>query len=198
MSSRLTWSKLEHNNITSLVNKSYYDNSLVNYHSISSLDQPQLLRIAVIYTLPQLFKGDGFARHFLSATISGWEISNYFNLESGLPLAITGSNGRPIIQGNPRPPAPSARDWEMSEEPMETRRIHTSIPQPSFNCPVSSITCRLPLPEAYRPRHPIGGYPYALFRWLEHSANEELQIQERFNLPVRGGAITQHHKSPDV
>jgi hypothetical protein len=101
-----TWSKLERNNITSLVNKSYYHNSLVNYHSISSLDQPHLLRLTMIYTVPRLFGGDGFGRGVLRNALSGWEISNYFDLESGLPLAITGSNGRPIIQGNPATSGP--------------------------------------------------------------------------------------------
>ena len=101
-----TWSKLEHNNITSLVNKSYYHNALVNYHSISSLDQPHLLRLTMVYNMPVFFEGDGFTRGVLRTTLSGWEISNFFNLESGLPLAITGSNGRPIIQGNPMTPGP--------------------------------------------------------------------------------------------
>jgi hypothetical protein len=44
-----TWSKLMHNKVTSLVNKSCYHNSLVNYRSISQFDQPQLVRITGFY-----------------------------------------------------------------------------------------------------------------------------------------------------
>ena len=101
-----TWSKLEHNNVTSLVNKAYYHNALVNYHSISSLDQPHLLRFAVIYTVPRLFAGGGLTRNFLEAALGHGRYRNYFDLEFGLPLAITGSNGRPIIQGNPMTSGP--------------------------------------------------------------------------------------------
>jgi hypothetical protein len=92
-----TWSKLERNNITSLVNKSYYHNVLVNYHSISPLDQPHLLRLIMVYTVPKVFDGAGRVRGMLRTSLSGWEISNYYDLESGVPLAITGSNGRPIL-----------------------------------------------------------------------------------------------------
>jgi hypothetical protein len=87
----------KHNDVTSVVNKAYYHNALVNYHSISSLDHPPLLRFAVIYTVLRLFAGGGLTLNFLEAALGGWEISNYFDLEFGLPLAITGSNGRPII-----------------------------------------------------------------------------------------------------
>jgi hypothetical protein len=101
-----TWSKLERNNITSLVNKQYHHNALVNYHSISSLDQPHLLRLVMVYTVPKVFNGAGWVRGTLRSSFSGWEISNYYDLESGLPLAITGSNGRPIVQGNPMTQGP--------------------------------------------------------------------------------------------
>jgi hypothetical protein len=101
-----TWSKLMHNNVTSLVNKSYYHNSLVNYRSISQFDQPQLVRITVTSAFPSVFTGSGTPERVLHRVLDGWELTNFFDWESGLPLSITGTNGRPIIVGNPRGQGP--------------------------------------------------------------------------------------------
>jgi hypothetical protein len=51
----------------------------------------------MVYTVPKVFDGAGRVRGMLRTSLSGWEISNYYDLESGVPLAITGSNGRPIL-----------------------------------------------------------------------------------------------------
>ena len=100
------WSKLMHNNLTSLVNETFFHNNLVNYRSISQFDQPQLVRISVMYTFPTLFAGSSGSERILHPILDGWEITNYYDWESGLPLSITGTNGRPIITENPQGQGP--------------------------------------------------------------------------------------------
>ena len=85
-----TFSRLVHNNETSYVNYSYFHNGDVNYRSISSLDQPHLFRLGMTYAMR-----------------GGFQITNYLTLESGLPLNITGTNGRPIITGDPAKDGPA-------------------------------------------------------------------------------------------
>ncbi len=198
-----TWSKLEHNNITSLVNASYYHNSLVNYHSISSLDQPQLLRLTMIYTTPTVFLGSGFAHGVLRTAVSGWEVSNYFDLESGLPLAITGSNGRPIIQGNPSTSGPISRrlgDIKGSNgiptNPYFNPAAFIQLPSQYYN--VSSLT-----PGGISPTPPYRGDIRAPYTdSLNTALMKNFAIHERLNLQVRGEAfnITNHptYSSPSL
>jgi len=190
-----TWSKLERNNVTSLVNKSYYHNALVNYHGISSLDQPHLLRLTMVYTVPRLFAGDGFTRGVLRTALSGWEVSNYFNLESGLPLAITGSNGRPIVQGNPANPGPIKQrlgDIKGSNgnptNPYFNPAAFVQLPSQYYN--VSSLT-----PGGVSPTPPYRGDIRAPYTdGLNTALMKNFKLRERFNLQVRGEAfnVTNH------
>jgi hypothetical protein len=93
-----SFSKLMHNNVTSVVNTRHY-------RSIASLDQPQLFRLAFTYELPVRFAGHGFNRA-LQAAFGGWAATGFLSLESGLPLSITQANGRPIVIGDPTVDAP--------------------------------------------------------------------------------------------
>ncbi|MGH9521469.1 MAG: TonB-dependent receptor domain-containing protein [Terriglobales bacterium] len=92
-----TWSKLMHNNVTSLVNQSFY-----HYRSIGQFDVPKNFRLAVTYAPPFHSSRSGLLGGLLRQTLGGWEITNFLSMESGLPLSITGNNGRPIIAGDPR------------------------------------------------------------------------------------------------
>lgn len=198
-----TWSKLERNNITSLVNKSYYHNSLVNYHAISPLDQPQLLRLTMIYTVPTVFGGQGFTRGFLRTTLSGWEISNYFDLESGLPLAITGSNGRPIVQGNPDTVGPIRKrlgDIKGANgnpvNPYFNPAAFIQLPSQYYN--VSSLT-----PGGVSPTPPYRGDIRAPYTdSLNTALMKNFAVREHFTLQVRAEAfnITNHptYNSPSL
>ena len=94
-----SFSKLMHNNMTSVVNARHY-------RSISSLDQPFLFRLAVVYALPVHFAGRGVRRHALREIAGDWEITNYLTMESGLPLGISQANGRPIVIANPEKDGP--------------------------------------------------------------------------------------------
>ncbi len=198
-----TWSKLEHNNITSLVNKSYYHNALVNYHAISPLDQPHLLRLTMVYNMPVLFKGDGFTRGVLRTALGGWEISNYYDLESGLPLAITGSNGRPIIQGNPMTSGPIKDRLGNIKgsngnpvNPYFNPAAFIQLPSQYYN--VSSLT-----PGGVSPTPPYRGDIRAPYTdSLNTALMKNFKMRERFNLQVRGEAfnITNHptYNSPST
>jgi hypothetical protein len=88
-----TFSKLMHNNMTSVVNTR-------QYRSISALDQPFLFRLAVVYALPVHFAGSGY-RHVLREVAGDWAVTSYLTMESGLPLSITQANGRPVVIGDP-------------------------------------------------------------------------------------------------
>lgn len=190
-----TWSKLERNNITSLVNKSYYHNALVNYHAISPLDQPYLLRLTMIYTVPTVFAGTGFTRTTLREALSGWEISNYYDFESGLPLAITGSNGRPIIQGNPLTSGPiSSRLGNVigsngnPSNPYFNPTAFIQLPSQYYN--VSTAT-----PGGVSPTPPYVGDVRAPYTdSLNTALMKNFLVRERFTLQVRGEAfnVTNH------
>ena len=84
----LSHSKLIDNNTTSIVNERHY-------RSVSSLDRLNLMRMAFTYQLPIRFRG-GFSQKLLDAIAGGWETGGFLTLESGAPLSISDTNGRPI------------------------------------------------------------------------------------------------------
>jgi hypothetical protein len=92
--STFSFSKLMHNNLTSVVNTRHY-------RSISSLDQPFLYRLMALYGLPVHFAGPGY-RRVLRELAGDWAVTAYLDLESGLPLSISQANGRPLVIANPR------------------------------------------------------------------------------------------------
>jgi hypothetical protein len=83
-------SKMIENNITSLVNTRHY-------RCISDMDTPHVVNVAFVYDLPF---GPGqpwlTAPGPLGKIIGGWTLSGRFRYESGNPLSISDSNGRPI------------------------------------------------------------------------------------------------------
>jgi hypothetical protein len=89
-----SFSKLMHNNMTSIVNER-------DYRSIASLDQPQLFRVAFTYDLPGKFAGHGI-QSVLTQVAGGWAVTGFLSIESGLPLSITQANGRPVVIADPR------------------------------------------------------------------------------------------------
>jgi len=85
-----TVSKLMDNNLTSLVNTRHY-------RTISSHDTPRVYNVAFVYDLP-FGPGRPFLtrRGPLSKIIGGWSFSGSYHYESGNPLSISDSNGRPL------------------------------------------------------------------------------------------------------
>jgi hypothetical protein len=89
-----TFSKLLKHNLESIVNDR-------NYRSIASTDQPKLFRVAATYELPFRFDGDGMNR-VLRIALKGWTVTGLLTMESGLPIGISGNNGRPVMIEDPR------------------------------------------------------------------------------------------------
>lgn len=84
-------SKLIENNITSLVNTRHY-------RSISSLDRPHVVNMALVYDLP-FGKGrwiGGDMRGITGFLASNWAVGSRFYRASGTPLSITDANGWPL------------------------------------------------------------------------------------------------------
>jgi hypothetical protein len=118
------WQKTIHNNVESLVNGQYLHNyldagyiasnggaatpTLINWRSIGAYDQPKVWRVSVIYAPPITISGSGFAPGLLRELVEGWQITNWWEDASGLPLAIAGASGfgRPAITCDPRGSGP--------------------------------------------------------------------------------------------
>ena len=149
----------------------------------------------MIYNMPVFFEGSGFTRGVLRTALGGWEISNFFNLESGLPLAITGSNGRPIIQGNPMAPGPIKHRLGNIKgsngnptNPYFNPAAFIQLPSQYYN--VSPLT-----PGGVSPTPPYRGdirAPYS--DYLNTALMKNFKIRERFNVQLRGEAfnVTNH------
>lgn len=79
------------NNITSLVNTRHY-------RAVSFMDRSRVANLAWVYEMPfgngQRFAGN--ARGLAGFFVSGWSVSGRLYRASGVPLAISDSNGRPI------------------------------------------------------------------------------------------------------
>ena len=89
-----TWAKMLTANTTSLVNPRHY-------RSVPSIDQPFISRMVLVYELPWKVQGTGFEKNFLRSVFTGWSISGSFDFETGFPMSITGSNGRPYVLRDP-------------------------------------------------------------------------------------------------
>lgn len=83
------FSRLMHNNITSLINTRHY-------RSVSSLDQKHVMHLTLNYQLPWGFEGAGWNRRVLRQAFSGWMIGGIATYASGVPLTVTQANGRPL------------------------------------------------------------------------------------------------------
>lgn len=74
----------------------------VNWRSIGAYDQPKVFNGSIIYDVPFTWGGSGVAGGILRGLFGGWEITNNLSWQSGLPVSVTGTNGRPIVVGDPR------------------------------------------------------------------------------------------------
>jgi hypothetical protein len=86
-----TNSKLMDNYTTSIVNERHY-------RTVSELDIPQTMRLAVVYELP-FGRGKPLGsslNRVLARIVEGWSIAGYFTAQSGEPLSISHTNGRPV------------------------------------------------------------------------------------------------------
>jgi hypothetical protein len=73
------------------------------YRGISTLDRPQVMRLASMYELPfgPGKRVGGSTSGVWARLLEGWSLSGYLNLGSGEPLGISHANGRPLRARNP-------------------------------------------------------------------------------------------------
>lgn len=163
-----TFSKLIDNNSASYVNTR-------RYRSVSAFDQTHTLRLAAVYELP--FRP---ASRVLKQALGGWELTGFFSVETGVPLTVTHTNGRPLRIRNPR------LDGPVSER-LGDRRTGSRVENPYFD-----LTAFQPLPNQYTVtpepaylaelRAPTG-------RSINLTAMKRFAIRERLKLEVRMDAI---------
>jgi hypothetical protein len=129
-----TNSKLIDNHTTSLVNTR-------PYRGISTLDRPQVMRLASMYELP-FGPGKpigGSTTGVWARLLEGWSLSGYLNLASGEPLGISHANGRPLRARNPAKSG-SVSDRLGDQVDPATRRVLN---------PYFDIDAFTPLPSIY-------------------------------------------------
>lgn len=89
-----TFSKVIDNNTTSIVNPR-------NYRAVSQFDKKHVLRVGSTYQVAKRFPGNGMAMKVVNQAFSGWLIATVMSIESGFPLQITDSVGRPVRLRSP-------------------------------------------------------------------------------------------------
>jgi hypothetical protein len=83
-----TRSKILQSNITSLVNTRHY-------RTVAGSDVPNVFRVAGTYEFPWKFASKGWGR-VLDKAAGGWSLSGMWVYNSGTPMGISQTNGRPI------------------------------------------------------------------------------------------------------
>jgi hypothetical protein len=168
-----SFSKLMHNNMTSLVNERHY-------RSIASLDQPYLFRLAFTYQLPGHFAKQGAGR-LLEAVAGGWAVTGFLSIEAGLPLSISQSNGRPIVIADPR------IDGPVNQHLGDAKDAAGNVLNPYFNTKVFQA---LPTQFTVSPQVPYISQLRAPGQTsLNASAFKSFRILERLRAELRLEAI---------
>ncbi len=165
-----TWSKLMDNETTSLVNERHY-------RTISSQDQPHVMRLGATYQLPWRFQGPGWNRLWQQVA-GGWSLNGYWIYESGTPMSISHANGRPLRIRN------AALGGPVGQRLGDQRDPKTKLPlNPYFD-----ITAFAPLPTQYTvspepPRFAELRTPRT--KSLNVSVFKDFPIHERIKLQLR-------------
>ena len=95
--------------------------------SSPEFDQPELIRVAATYALPQIhFAASRLSPPVLREVAGDWAVTGYWSFESGLPLTITQANGRPLVVGNPEESGPIDRR-------LGDRVVNGVVQNPYFN-----------------------------------------------------------------
>ena len=164
-----TNSKLMDNNTTSIVNER-------RYRCISSIDQPQVMRLAFSYELPFRFEGEAW-RKVARQVMGGWSLGGFLHLASGTPLSITHANGRPIRIRNPRLTGP------MNHRLGDHRDAAGRVLNPYFDITPS---CRSRISTPFSPEPPLFAELRAPgHRSLNLNLLKNFSIHERLRLQAR-------------
>ena len=167
-----TGSKMIENNITSLVNTRHY-------RTISDSDTPHVLNVAFVYDLP-FGPGRAFLtqRGLVGKVIGGWALSARGHYESGNPMSITDSNGRPLRIRNAAKSGPISQRLGDRIDPV-TRQVLN---------PYFDTTAFVSLPTQYMitPEPPaLGELRSPPSRGLSTSLIKRVKVNERLSLDAR-------------
>jgi hypothetical protein len=163
-----TFSKLMDNNTTSIVNERHY-------RSISSYDQPHVMHLSAVWTLP------GKPRTaLLRAVASGWELTSYLTYESGTPLSVTQANGRPLRIKNPKLDGPVVN--RLGDSVLNGKVTNPYFDITAFQALASQYTVTPEPPRLAELRGPSGFS-------LNLSAHKSFKIYERLRLQLRADAV---------
>ncbi len=168
-----TNSKLIDNNTTSIIN-------VRKYRSISSLDQPQVLRIAFAYQVPFRIHG-GMGAKIANHLVSGWLAGGFATFASGQPLSITDTNGRPIRLRNASKTGPVSERLGDRRDPLTGRVLNPYFDTTAFQ--------RLPNQYTVPPEPPYWDELRAPgTRSLNLSLSKSFPLRERLKLEIRAEA----------
>jgi len=171
-----TWAKLIANNTTSLVNERHY-------RSVSPLDRRHIMRLTAVYDLPF---GPGravlnSARGIIARFVEGWSASGVISSDSGAPLTVSHTNGRPIILSNPSQGGPVSARLGDQVDPV-TRKVLN----PYF---ATSAFVALPSQYVVSPTSPYLDWLRGPRKTtLNMSLVKDVRIRERLKFQVRADA----------
>lgn len=168
-----TFSKLIDNNTTSIVNPR-------NYRSVSQYDKKHVLRVGSTYQVAARFPGQSLASKVANQAFSGWLIGAVMSIESGYPLSITDSVGRPVRLRSP------AKDGEVSDR-LGDVVVNGVVQNPYFD---TTAFQRLPNQFVISPESPylddLRGP--GVFN-LNLAVTKRFEIREQVRMEVRAEAV---------
>jgi hypothetical protein len=180
-----TFSKLMDNETTSIINPR-------KYRTVSSLDQTSIMRMAATYELPWAFRKQGFGR-VLEQIAGGWSLSGYFVVDSGLPLAITHVNGRPLRTGQAVKSGPVSERLGNQIDPVTRRPLNPYFNTSAFT-PLASQFVVSPEPARFDELRAPGVRSLNASLFKTFPLTERVRLQ--FRIEAQGATNTPNFAAP--
>ena len=171
-----TYSKLINNNTTSLVNERHY-------RAVSPFDRRHVMRLTLVYDLP-FGPGKALLRSrtgIIARCVEGWSVSGVVSSDSGAPLTLTHTNGRPIVLSNPSLSGSVSSRIGDRVDPATRKRLNPYFDTSAF----------APLPSQYMvsPTSPSLDWLRGTRKTtLNMSLLQDVKIRERLQFQVRADA----------
>jgi hypothetical protein len=168
-----TLSKVIDNNTTSIVNPR-------NYRAVSQFDKKHVLRIGTTYQVASLLTSKGMASKVVNNAFGGWLIGAVMSIESGFPLAITDSVGRPVRLRTP------SKSGEVSDR-LGDVVVNGVVQNPYFD---TTAFQRLNNQFVISPESPVLDdlRGPGVFN-LNLAVTKRVQLREKMRLELRGEAV---------